>query len=177
MYVGSTGRDFDYRWGIHLSQLKSGTHGNRYLVSDVEEYGIKNFEFEILQECKPEYCESFEQYWRNMLRTNEREFGYDIAYVAGSTLGVKYTPEGRQNVSKSKQGENQWSWGLYGELNPLSRGVLQFTKSGEFVREWGCIKTIQNELRIDSSGICLCCRGKSKSAGGFVWKYKTEKND
>lgn len=50
--------------------------------------------------------------------------------------------------------------------------VLQFTKNGEFVREWESIKDVRNELGIESGHISDCCSGKRKSTGGYIWKYK-----
>ena len=53
----------------------------------------------------------------------------------------------------------------------LSKKVLQFTKSGEFIREWPSVMEASRQLGIAHSGICRCCSGKLKSAGGYVWKY------
>ena len=52
-----------------------------------------------------------------------------------------------------------------------TKKVLQFTKSGEFVREWTSMTAIWQELGIRQSSICACCRDKRKSAGGYIWRY------
>ena len=39
---------------------------------------------------------------------------------------------------------------------------------------WNCIKDVEDELKINSSSIVKCCKGKRKTAGGFVWKYVEE---
>lgn len=49
--------------------------------------------------------------------------------------------------------------------------VLQYTKEGEFVKEWKSIKEAENSIGI-RTGISCCIRGKSKTSGGFVWKLK-----
>lgn len=51
------------------------------------------------------------------------------------------------------------------------RPVLQFTKTGEFVREWSSM------MEAERDGFChgnvsLCCLGRRKSAYGYIWKYK-----
>ena len=56
-----------------------------------------------------------------------------------------------------------------GEAN--SKKILQYTKSGEFVKEWASMTAIWQELGIRQSNICACCKGKLKSAGGYVWRY------
>lgn len=50
--------------------------------------------------------------------------------------------------------------------------ILQFTKSGEFIREWPSLSVVQRQLGIAQSSICKCCKGQRKFAGGFVWRYK-----
>lgn len=61
--------------------------------------------------------------------------------------------------------------GILGKNNPSSIPVLQFTKDGELVKKWDCIRDIQRELNIGNSGITKCCKGKCKTAGGYIWKY------
>ena len=52
-----------------------------------------------------------------------------------------------------------------------AKKILQFTKSGEFIREWPSILEASKQLKINHGNICSCCNGKLKSAGGYVWKY------
>ena len=52
-----------------------------------------------------------------------------------------------------------------------SKKILQFTKSGEFIREWPSTREASRQLGIAQASICRCCNGKLKSAGGYVWKY------
>ena len=53
-----------------------------------------------------------------------------------------------------------------------SKPVLQYTKSGEFVREWKSIMDVQRNLNYNQSNISKCCTGKCKSAYGFIWRFK-----
>lgn len=50
--------------------------------------------------------------------------------------------------------------------------IIQFDKNEIFVREWDSIKEAGETLLIDRSNISGCCKGKTKTAGGFIWKYK-----
>ena len=54
----------------------------------------------------------------------------------------------------------------------LSIPILQFTKDGTFIKEWQSAVEAQRKLRIWQQHICACCKGKRKTAGGFVWRYK-----
>ena len=54
----------------------------------------------------------------------------------------------------------------------LSKPVLQYEKSGEFVREWKSTRDVQRNLGFANSSISRCCNGKLKTSYGFIWKYK-----
>lgn len=56
----------------------------------------------------------------------------------------------------------------------LSKNVLQFTKTGNFIREWSSLHEIQKQLGYCFPNISKCCLGDIKSAYGFKWEYKKE---
>lgn len=85
--------------------------------------------------------------------------------ISDAKIGKKLTEEHRLKLSDAKKGKN-------GKDCNRSRPVLQYTKSGEFIREWSCAMDVKRELGIGNTHISQCCRGKLKSTGGFVWKYK-----
>ena len=53
-----------------------------------------------------------------------------------------------------------------------SKPILQYSKEGEFIREWFGAKEVERVLGIYQGNITKCCQGKLKSTGGFVWRYK-----
>lgn len=54
----------------------------------------------------------------------------------------------------------------------MSKRILQYTKQGEFIREWRSMTDAENTLGIDHRHISDVCQGKRKSTGGFIWNYK-----
>lgn len=52
--------------------------------------------------------------------------------------------------------------------------ILQFTKDGQFVREWRSASEAVKATNITSIGCCVS--GATKSAGGYVWKRKHPKS-
>ena len=50
--------------------------------------------------------------------------------------------------------------------------ILQYTKDNNFIKEWDSIILASKELNIHRGSISWNCKGKLKSAGGFIWKYK-----
>ena len=59
----------------------------------------------------------------------------------------------------------------------LSKKIMQFTKSGEFLREWSSMNEASRQLKINCGNICRCCNRKRKSAGGYIWKYAEDLSD
>ena len=61
----------------------------------------------------------------------------------------------------------------YGTRNErVSRKILQYSKSGEFIKEWQGALEVERELNINHSNIAACCKCKRNFAGGFIWRYK-----
>lgn len=56
----------------------------------------------------------------------------------------------------------------------FSKPILQFTKNNEFVRRWNSAKDVERELGIHHSIICMCCKGKQKTAYGYKWGYEKD---
>ena len=53
------------------------------------------------------------------------------------------------------------------------KAVNQYDKNNNFIRQWDSIKSISNELGIDSGLLSRCCHNKNKTAGGFIWRFNT----
>ena len=53
-----------------------------------------------------------------------------------------------------------------------NKPIIQYTKDGEFIKEWIGALEVEIVLGINRGNIATCCKGKLKSAGGFVWRYK-----
>ena len=59
-----------------------------------------------------------------------------------------------------------------------SKPVLQYDKKGNFVREWKSAYEATEAIGLKShSTICNCLKGRTSTAGGFVWKYKDNDKD
>lgn len=56
----------------------------------------------------------------------------------------------------------------------LKKPVLQFDKNMNFISEYESIKSAGEKTKTDNGDINKVCRNKQKSAGGFIWLYKTD---
>lgn len=57
----------------------------------------------------------------------------------------------------------------------LCKSINQYSKDGEFIKRWDCIRDIERELGYSHQNISMCANGKYKSSHGFIWRYKEEK--
>lgn len=53
----------------------------------------------------------------------------------------------------------------------LSKPVEQWTVDGKYVKTFPSQMEIERELGISHTNISACCKGKTKTAGHYVWKY------
>jgi hypothetical protein len=57
--------------------------------------------------------------------------------------------------------------------NPHKKPILQYNLNGLFIKEWDSINEAKNHFNYKSEmGIISTCKGRQKSSGGFIWKYK-----
>ena len=56
----------------------------------------------------------------------------------------------------------------------LAKKIYQYSLNNTFIREWNSISAASRELKINDSNIGMCAKGKRKSAGGFIWRYKKD---
>ena len=86
-----------------------------------------------------------------------------------------------ENPSNNKSENLEWCDQKYNnnygtrakrQADKCSKPVIQFTKDGEFVREWKSMNDVQRNLGYSNGNISSCCTGRYKSAYGYIWKFK-----
>ena len=80
-------------------------------------------------------------------------------------------PDTHKNRSKSLSGDNNPMYGVSGSKHPNAKEIYQFDKNNNLIKKWPCIKEASTALNINRCCIQDCCRNRSKTAGGFIWKY------
>jgi hypothetical protein len=89
-----------------------------------------------------------------------------IAAKPPSRLGKKHSPETRKKISEVQKGRPRPAGGA------KKIPIVQYSKSGEFIKEWPSAIDAAKSLGIKRGNIPSVCTGKRKSAGGFCWAYK-----
>ena len=54
--------------------------------------------------------------------------------------------------------------------------VNQYDINGNFIKQWKSIKEAKKELHLENAHISQVCQEQRKTAGGFIWKYDTDKS-
>lgn len=87
---------------------------------------------------------------------------------------VTWAENDRMPLHRKRMSEH-CNWRGKGALHNCSKAVLQFDNEGNFIAEYGSMREAERKLGISHSAIASCClEGRYKSAGGFVWKYKSK---
>ena len=62
---------------------------------------------------------------------------------------------------------------LIKKKNPLNKEVEQIDKNTlEVIKVWDSLSEVESQLNISASNISNVCKGKRKTAGGFIWRMK-----
>lgn len=53
----------------------------------------------------------------------------------------------------------------------LSKKINQYDLEGNFIKTWDSSVQIERIININQRNVCLCCKGKRKTVGGYIWSY------
>lgn len=115
---------------------------------------IDEVESLLSKDWKPLECFWIEQF---------RSFGFDIQNINNGGNGMDFvSDEIKLKISHNKLGKG---------IIP----VLQYDLKGNFIQEWPSIRTASFKINNSKGGdITGCCKGKLKTAYGFIWRYKNK---
>jgi hypothetical protein len=84
-----------------------------------------------------------------------------------SHKGKSLTEEHKEKIKQTREflktRKNTWQ----------NTPVLQYDMNNNFIKEWESQLEATKFLNKTGDGIGACCRGKQKSAYGYIWKFKT----
>ena len=178
-YVGMTSRKPNERW-----RSGWGYKNNLRMWSDIQNSDWnKDWKHNIIGkfEDKQEALNVEEMFIQLFDSTNE---GYNISTYDRNSY--KRTDETRRKNSEAHTGKKNPMYGKHHsedtkrkmseahkeKIYANTKPILQFSKDGELIAEYSSIHEASRQTGCNASHICSCCKGKRKSAGGFIWRYK-----
>ena len=81
--------------------------------------------------------------------------------LSESNTGKHHSEESKKKISEAMTGNH----------HRPQKSVLQFSKDGIFISEYDSAMEAERQTGSYHGHICQCCKGKRKSAGGFIWQY------
>lgn len=134
----------------------------------IKKYGKENFEREILWEGPEDYKREMEEYWINYFNAYKNPLFYNMSEkgvgMPTNTYKFPKSEEIKQKISKSMIGKNTWSVGGY-----TSKSVHQYDLNNNYIKTYPSVSEAIRQTNIKT--IFFCVIGKTKKAGGFIWKY------
>ena len=175
IYVGITSQDVRDRWkngsgyqGLHFSRA-------------IQKYGWDGFEHIIIKSNLDEYqaCEMEKALIKAFDLTNpEKGYNEALGGFGGGMNGKHHTQEAKKKIREarirdgfSEEHRKHISEAKRGAKHHMAKKVYQYTKNGDFVKEWDYMGMACKELKIQKTSVSQCCLGKRPSAGGYVWSY------
>ena len=99
--------------------------------------------------------------------------------ISESKIGITFSEEHKKKISEALSGEKSPNFGKHFSEEHKKKmseskgvnGIIQYSKDGKFIAEYPSIMEASRQTGCHHTSICECCKGKLKSAGGFIWKY------
>lgn len=159
-YIGQS-INIEQRYKDHLSRAKNNSKQEKssLLHKAIQKYGIKNFSFEILEECSKEKLNEREKYW--IKKYNSHQDGYnqtdggeqlaDICYKINEELSLIIKQELLNNKLTYDELHQKYNIST-GRISEINTGKIWYDNSLDYpLRKTGKTSTIW---------ICPICGGK-----------------
>lgn len=186
VYIGQTTYPLEERWKHHLADASRYSYK---LYRAINKYGKEHFSIELIEECLDSELDKREIYWIGRYNSYEKGYnstlggngvlkydhqealrlwneGYPIIYIANK-FGAHPDVIGRiiraQGVTKQE---------IFHRGAGNNRKVIgQYDKEGNLINIYpsGCEAARQTGNA--QANISKCCRGITKTCGGYIWKY------
>lgn len=110
----------------------------------------------------------------NSLADIEDELGYSRINISHCCLEYKHVPSAYGYIWSYEQKDNMQ---YINKNKQKQKKIYQFTKDMELIKVWNNLEDIEHELNYSKSTISACCRCKTKTAHGYIWRYKDTLNN
>ena len=189
VYIGQTTYELAERWKHHIADAKRYPYK---IYRAMNKYGIEHFQIELIEECDNSELDIKEIYWigkydsyengynstlggNGVLKYNHEEIlklwneGYPIVYIANKygahpdVIGKIIRSFGvtKKEIFHRGSGNNR-------------KIIAQYDKAGNLIKIYPSGSEAARQTGNAQGNISKCCLGKTKTCGGYIWKYIDE---
>jgi len=111
-----------------------------------------------------------EKYWISQFKT----WGFELKNMTdgGDGLyGLKHSVKTKKKMSETKKGKTPKNINFLHQSS-IKGKIFQYDLNGKKIKEWESVNNAKKKLNI--TNIDLVIKRKRSSAGGYIWRYKTE---
>lgn len=159
-YIGQS-KNLKYRYKQFFNKFNYQSN-DLIKTARLKYYNFDEWKYEVLEYCSKEELNKKEEYWILYYKSNNPEFGYNLVLGYKTALNTKHTAEQIEKIKRT--------------LLKRSRAVLQYDLQGNFIAEYPSLREAGRQNNIPSNNIPAVCKGRKKSLGGFIWRYKYPDN-
>lgn len=77
-----------------------------------------------------------------------------------------------KNRKNNRVDNLEWCDVTYNIQYSHAKPIIQYDINNKFIKRWKCIREAGRLLKINNGDISKCCKGKKKTAGGYIWQYE-----
>lgn len=182
VYIGQS-INIERRWQEHLYQ----SSGCSLLKYALHKYGVDNFSFEVIEECRQEELNEKEKLWIQYYDSFNN--GYNLTLGGGGL--VKYNVEQvyetyqiTKNIAETAKQIGCHRQTVHKILKEYGINHSEFCQEKpvekidpitlKVIKTYNSISEAARSIGLSTSSVQMVLYGKSLSAGGFYWQYKGE---
>jgi hypothetical protein len=102
-------------------------------------------------------------------RTVNHKDGNKLNNVLSNLEWATYSENNKHSFDKL--GRKAYMAGRFGKLNHNSKPILMYSKNGDLLQRYDSIMDAERNVGILNNSIVNCLKQKSKTAGGYKWRY------
>ena len=196
-YIGKTLFSIEERWKEHCKDCRKEHYEKRPLYAAMNKYGVQSFSIEQIEECTDDILNDREKYWIEYYGTFKNGYNATLggdgrAYIDYDLVVATYRELKSIKDTASKLGIDAGYTGKILKMRnesiidqalinrvKLGHPVNQYDLQGNYIQTFPSVKNAAISLgklknyadRGCISHISDVCKGKRKTAYGYIWKY------
>lgn len=158
-YIGQS-INIKQRWKAHRTRAFNSDEIDKPFYRAIRKYGLQNFNFEVIEECKKEELNEREKYWIAYYNSNDKNFGYNLTIGGDSSSDAsKMLLEGQVQEIRRLLLDNVPQEKIAKKFN-VSQAVISYINNGKeyYHKEWDY--PIRKEFKYErkhEQNYCLDC--------------------